>query len=78
MISKFKKTLVLLSIVLPSTFVFATNTSGVHGPVINPEDSSAMYRISIVPGEDGGKNALAHRFHYQRAIDESFSWRVMG
>lgn len=78
MVARLKRTILLLSILLPSAFVSATNTSGVHGPVINPDDSSAMYRISIVPGEDGAKNALAHRLHYQKAIDESFRWRIMG
>ncbi|MDT0596029.1 hypothetical protein [Glaciecola petra] len=76
--SNLNRTIMLLSSLLLTAQVFATNTSGVHGPVINPEDSSAMYRISVVPAENGEKNALAHRFHYQEAIDESFRWRVVG
>lgn len=32
----------------------ASNTSGVHGPVVNPDDRSAQYRLGFAPGEDGG------------------------
>ena len=57
--------------------VSASNTSGVHGPVVNPDDRSGQYRIGFSPGEDGGEDAWAHRFHYQQAFNEDFRWRVI-
>jgi hypothetical protein len=50
----------------------ASNTSGVHGPVVNPDDRSAQYRLGFAPGEDGGQDAWAHRFHYQHAFNQDF------
>ena len=55
----------------------ASNTSGVHGPVVNPDDRSAQYRLGFAPGEDGGQDAWAHRFHYQHAFNQDFRWRVI-
>lgn len=56
---------------------FATNTSGVFGPVVNPNDSSGQYRIGFRPGENGDDDAHNHRFHYQRAISDTLRWRVI-
>lgn len=36
-----------------------------------------MYRISFVPGEDGANDKWAHQFHYQRAYNKKFRWRVI-
>lgn len=57
--------------------VSAANTSGVHGPVINPNDRSFMFRNSFVPGEDGESDSSAIRLHYQQAMNESLRWRVI-
>jgi len=68
----------LLLLIIQLKYAEAGNTSGVHGPVVNINDSSAMYRMSFVPGEDGAEDAFTHRLHYQKAINESFRWRVIG
>lgn len=74
---KYGSALTLAMLIGSAQYANATNTSGVHGPVINPEDSSAMYRISFVPGEDGANDKWANRFYYQRAYNKKFRWRVI-
>lgn len=74
------RSLLLSSVLLLSCFspfTLASNTSGVFGPVIDRQDTSAQFRIGYSPGEDGADDAFAYRFHYQRAISESFRWRVI-
>ncbi|MBT0588163.1 hypothetical protein [Alteromonas oceanisediminis] len=66
--------LLLSCIALP---VNATNTSGVHGPVVDPTDSSFQYRFAFQPGDDGAPDATAHRLHYQRALNDQFRARVL-
>lgn len=67
--------LAVISVV--SATVQAANTSGVHGPVIDPDDKSFMFRSSFVPGDDGEQDASAIRLHYQQAISEEYRWRVI-
>ncbi|WP_240612853.1 hypothetical protein [Alteromonas flava] len=67
----------LAALIMVSNAAHATNTSGVHGPAINPNDKSAMYRLGFTPGEDGDPDGWAHRFHYQQAFNEDFRGRVI-
>ncbi|WP_100643700.1 hypothetical protein [Alteromonas facilis] len=74
---KLKLLLTSASVFLWSCFAHATNTSGVHGPTVNPQDKSAMYRLGYTPGEDGDDDGWAHRFHYQQAFNQDFRWRLI-
>ncbi|MCR9078339.1 MAG: hypothetical protein NXH78_04495 [Hyphomonadaceae bacterium] len=52
----------------------AQNTSGVAGPVIDPDDRAWEYRATFDPDDDG----LKQRLHYQQAINGEMRWRVVG
>lgn len=69
--------LIVILALLSLNQVWATNTSGVHGPVVKPDDKSMMYRLGFSPGEDGGPDGYAHRIHYQQAFNGNLRWRVM-
>lgn len=74
-----KNMFLLLSVLglLVASNAFATSTSGVHGPTVNPDDKSFMYRIAYSPGEDEGPDRYAHRLHYQEAYNDRIRWRVI-
>ena len=61
-----------------SNLALASNTSGVHGPNVNPNDRSAQLRIALSPGdEDRQEDAWAYRFHYQHAFSDRLRGRVI-
>jgi len=54
----------------------ATNTSSVFSPDVKADTQAIEYRLSTLPGESPSQ--WAQRIHYQRAIDETWRWRIIG
>jgi len=59
-----------------SDLAHAQSTSGVTGPVIKEGEESLEYRISIDPSSED-QSSLAHRLHYQKAINDNLRWRAI-
>jgi len=64
-------------LLLSAAAVRANNTTTVFSPEVKAGSSAFEYRFSFVP-EDGVGDSFAHRFHYQRAINDTFRWRLIG
>lgn len=61
-----------------SMHAVAANTSGVHGPNVNPDDRSMQLRIALSPAdEDEDVDNWAYRLHYQYAFNDRFRARVI-
>ena len=56
----------------------AQNTSGVSSPEVKEGDTSLGYRVAYEPSHDARPNALAHRLHFQHAINDSLRFRIIG
>ncbi len=54
------------------------NTSTVFSPDVKAGTSALEYRSSYVPSEGEERSAFTHRVHYQRAIDDTWRWRLIG
>lgn len=57
---------------------FAQNTSGVVGPVVKPGEAALEYRLGIDPEKANGETGIGQRLHYQRAVNDSLRWRLVG
>ncbi|GGC98459.1 hypothetical protein [Aquisalinus flavus] len=55
----------------------AQTTGGVFGPVVNEGHRSAQYRFGLVPDSNGSDDSIAHRLHYQKAINRSTIGRIV-
>lgn len=53
--------------------VFAQNTGGIFGPVVDEGHRSIEYRYAY----DIENNLFAHRVHYQQSINDNLRWRVV-
>ncbi len=73
-VSIFSGTLAGLLGICGSFSAHAQNTSGVFSPVVDEGERSAQYRLGFDPDSD----ALAHRFHYQEALNGELRWRFVG
>lgn len=62
----------LLAIVLSSP-AFCQNTTGVFGPIVKEGHSSAQYRATYNPENEG----FAQRIHYQESLNDDFMWRAV-
>jgi hypothetical protein len=61
-----------------STFIAASNTSGVHGPGVKEGGRGMQLRFALSPGdEDGQEDNWAYRLHYQHAFNNEFRGRVI-
>ncbi len=56
--------------------IHANNTSGVFTPDVQQGSADFEYRLSIVPDERG--DAVAHRLHFQQALNGSWRYRLIG
>ncbi len=65
----------VLALVLPVGSLFANNTTSVFSPEVKEDSSAFEYRFSFLPD---GDQALAHRFHYERALNDAWRWRIIG
>ena len=54
------------------------NTTTVFSPDVKEGTSAMEYRSSYVPSDGDERSAFAHRIHYQRAIDDTWRWRLIG
>lgn len=54
------------------------NTATVFSPDVKKGTSALEYRSSYVPSDGGERSAFAHRLHYQRAINDTWRWRLIG
>jgi len=68
------KHLFVVGLLMLSTLSFGQNTSGVFGPVIDEGEQGWEYRASF----DDDSSEWNQRFHYQRAINGSLRWRIVG
>ena len=54
------------------------NTTTVFSPDVKEDTSALEYRSSYVPSDGDERSAFAHRLHYQRAINDTWRWRLIG
>jgi len=69
-----KNGLLLLWLLLMPMLAFGQNTSSVFGPVIDAGEQGWEYRASY----DDDSSDWNQRLHYQRAINGSLRWRIVG
>jgi hypothetical protein len=57
--------------------VFSSNTAGVHGPNVNPNDTSIQLRIALSPADnDNQVDNWAYRFHAQHSLNDKVRVRL--
>jgi hypothetical protein len=70
--------LLVIAMLAFSSIGLAANTSGVHGPNVNPDDTSAQIRFALTPGdEDGQVDQWGYRFHAQHALNDRVRVRAI-
>jgi hypothetical protein len=58
--------------------MFASNTSGVHGPGVKDSDKSMQLRIALPPGDgDDQDDYWGYRLHYQQAFNDKVRGRII-
>jgi len=56
----------------------ASNTSGVHGPIVKADDRSMQLRLALSPSDENGEqDNWAYRLHYQHAFNDEFRGRMI-
>ncbi|MFP4519546.1 MAG: hypothetical protein ACLFQ5_08830 [Oceanicaulis sp.] len=67
-----------LAAALTATGAAAAQTTGaVFGPETAAGDRAFEYRIAAGIADAGDDADLAHRLHYQQAINDGFRWRAI-
>lgn len=70
--------LILLLLFSLLNSVYAQNTGGVFGPIVNKGHKSFQYRATLDPDNTNATTGFAQRLHYQQAINDDFMWRIVG
>ena len=65
-------------IMLISGQAYASSTSGIHGPGVDPTDRSVQVRLGFSPADtSSGQDFWAYRLHYQHSLNDKFRVRVV-
>jgi len=77
--SRYSIVLFSVLIVTLSQQALAASTSGIPGPVVNPDDRSLLYRFAYSPSEDDDDvpREIRHRIHYQHSLNADFRVRAI-
>jgi hypothetical protein len=60
------------------TQAMAGNTSGVHGPNVDPDDRSMQVRAALAPADNAAQqDQWAYRYHYQHSFNDKFRARIV-